>query len=181
MAKLGKVVIVNEKESDTAEVEVTSYPVEKGIPITDHVQRKPETTSVSGFLLGKSANNDYKYLKTQEYKGALMTYTGKKIAKNVVITNISRDIGEYTNGFAITVDLQEIRIAKSPFVKKKTKNKGKKKPAPKKKSAKVYHKVRPGDTYWYCWKRYGTSISQLRKWNKYPDRRIPIGVKLRVK
>ncbi|MBY8913315.1 LysM domain-containing protein [Bacillus atrophaeus] len=181
MAKLGKIKIINEKESDTADVDVTSYPVEKGIPITDHVQRKPETTSVSGYLLGSSANSDYEYLKKQQYAGKLMQYTGRKIAKNVLITNINRDIGEIKNGFAITVELQEIRIAKSPWVKKKTKNAGKKKKSSTKKSKAVYHKVKKGETYSHMRMWYGTSLSQLRKWNKYPDRRIPIGVKLRVK
>lgn len=125
MAKLGKINLVNEKESDGADVEVTSYPVEKGVPITDHVQRKPETTTVSGYLLGKTANSDYEYLKKQAYAGTLLTYTGRKVAKNVIITKIDRDTGDYTNGFAISIELQEIRIAKSPWVKKKVKTAGK--------------------------------------------------------
>lgn len=181
MAKLGKIKIVNEKESDNPEVEVTSYPVERGIPITDHVQRKPEITSISGFLLGKNPNKDFAYLKKQMYAGKLLNYTGRKVAKNVVITNLSRDIGEYKNGFAISVELQEIRIAKSPFVKKKVKAAGKKKKSNTKKKSAVYHKVKKGETYSHMRMWYGTSLSQLRKWNKYPDRRIPIGVKLRVK
>ncbi|AJK64947.1 LysM domain-containing protein [Bacillus amyloliquefaciens KHG19] len=185
MAKLGKVNLVNEKESDGADVEVTSYPVEKGVPITDHVQRKPETTSVSGYLLGKAANSDYEYLKKQAYAGNLLTYTGRKIAKDVIITKIDRDTGEFSNGFAITISLQEIRIAKSPWVKKKVKTAGKKKKANKKKttkkSSKIYHKVKKGDTYWGCARKYGTTVSALRRLNPWPDRRIPIGVKMRIK
>ncbi|BBP87491.1 hypothetical protein BsIDN1_11090 [Bacillus safensis] len=70
-------------------------------------------------MLGKNPNKDFAYLKKQMYAGKLLNYTGRKVAKNVVITNLSRDIGEYKNGFAISVELQEIRIAKSPFVKKR--------------------------------------------------------------
>ncbi|MCU9592208.1 MULTISPECIES: LysM peptidoglycan-binding domain-containing protein [Bacillus subtilis group] len=184
MAKLGKINLVNEKESDGVDVEVTSYPVEKGVPITDHVQRKPETTTVSGYLLGKTANSDYEYLKKQAYAGTLLTYTGRKVAKNVIITKIDRDTGDYTNGFAISIELQEIRIAKSPWVKKKVKTAGKKKKASKKKtkkSSKLYHKVKKGDTYWGCARKYGTTVNALRRLNPWPDRRIPIGVKMRIR
>ncbi|MFB8733908.1 phage baseplate protein [Bacillus sp. SL00103] len=47
-----KIKIVNEKESDNPEIDVTSYSCGKGIPITDHVQRKPEITSL-GFCRAK--------------------------------------------------------------------------------------------------------------------------------
>ena len=181
MTRIGNVKLMIERESDGVDMEVTSYPVEQGLPITDHVKRNPETTSLTGFILGSSADRDYEALKKLSEKGTLVTYTGRKVAKNVIIKSINRENGEFTNGSSITIDLQEIRIAKTPFVKKQVKSKGKKKKSGTKKSAAVYRKIKAGETYSHMRMWYGTSLAQLRSWNKYPDRRIPIGANLRVK
>nr|WP_243676783.1 LysM domain-containing protein [Secundilactobacillus collinoides] len=41
--------------------------------------------------------------------------------------------------------------------------------------------TKPGDTYYKFAQKYNVSVAQLRKWNKYADRSIPVGVKIRVK
>ncbi|HEM2532857.1 TPA: LysM peptidoglycan-binding domain-containing protein, partial [Listeria monocytogenes] len=84
-------------------------------------------------------------------------------------------------GFEITVSLRDLRRASTPWVRKKKKSSGKKQSVKSKKSPGTYITVKKGDCYWKWWKRYGTSIAQLRKWNKWPDRRIPIGKRARVK
>ncbi len=182
MAKLGKVKLLIESEGDSSGVDATSYPVEKGVPFTDHVQENPDEFSLSGSIIGPNFKADKEYLKKEMKKGTIFTYTGRNIAKNVIILSIDGNMdSNISNGSDISIKLQTIRIATTPWVK--VKNNGKKKPVNKKptKSKAVYHRVKKNDTYWGMWKKYGTSISQLRKWNKYPDRRIPIGVKLRVK
>ncbi|CAM4012815.1 LysM peptidoglycan-binding domain-containing protein [Mesobacillus zeae] len=183
MAKLGRVKLFIEKESDSSAVDATSYPVEKGIPFTDHVQEKPDEVSISGSIIGSNYKEDKEYLKREMKKGTMFTYVGRNIAKNVIILSIDGDVDySISNGSNISIKLQTIRIATTPWVK--VKNSGKKKPVskkPTKKSKAVYHRVKAGDTYWGLSRKYETSIPQLRKWNKYPDRRIPIGVKLRVK
>ncbi|WEA46807.1 LysM peptidoglycan-binding domain-containing protein [Priestia aryabhattai] len=181
MARLGKVQLLIEKESDSKSIEATSYPVEKGVAMTDHVEKKPGELSLSGYIIGPNYKADKEYLQNEMNKGTMFTYVGRNVAKNVIITSIDGDVdANIANGTAISIKLQEIRIANTPWVK--VKNGGKKKPVTTKPPiSPVYHLVKKGDTYWDCWKRYGTSIPQLRAWNKYPDRRIPIGVKLRVK
>ncbi|MFQ6391345.1 LysM peptidoglycan-binding domain-containing protein [Priestia aryabhattai] len=180
MARLGNISLVVEKEDDSASVDATSYPVEQGIPMTDHVEQKPDEFSLSGFLLGNSYKTDYEYLKKCMNNGTVLTYVGRNIAKNVIILDLSGTVdSSIANGKDISIKLRQIRIASTPWVK--VKNSGKKKPVSTKPSGAVYHLVKKGDTYWDMWKKYGTSIAQLRSWNKYPDRRIPIGVKLRVK
>lgn len=187
MGKLAGYTIANIQESFTNTVNVTSYPMEKGLPITDGVQRQPKTFSIAGKILAKNnseAKKIYAALEKKQNAGTLVTYVGRTTAKNVIITSMSPSYDSTVgNGMNISIDLQEIKIAKSPYVKKKTtKKKGGKKPKSNtKKTKKVYHKTRRGDTYWGLSKKYGTSIATLRKWNKYPDRKIPIGVKLRVK
>ena len=42
------------------------------------------------------------------------------------------------------------------------------------------HKTEKGDTYGALSKKYGVSVDQLRKWNKYEDTKIPVGVELIV-
>lgn len=185
MAKLGKVKLFIESEGDNSSVDATSYPVEKGIPFTDHVQEKPDELTLSGFIIGENFKKDKEFLKQEMKKGTIMTYIGRNIAKNVIILSIDGNVdSSITNGSAISIKLQTVRIAKTSWVK--IKNSGKKKPTnnskkPTPKKTAVYHVTKKGDTYWGLSKKYGTSISQLRKWNKYPDTKIPIGKKLRVK
>ncbi|MEH7214785.1 LysM domain-containing protein [Priestia megaterium] len=181
MARLGNITVLIEKEDDSSSIEATSYPVEKGIPMTDHVEQKPDEFSLSGVLNGPTHAADYEYLKKCMRSGTILTYVGRNIAKNVIILDINGSVdANNANGKDVSIKLRQIRIASTPWVK--VQNNGKKKPVTTKPPATpVYHLVKKGDTYWMCWKRYGTSIPQLRAWNKYPDRRLPIGVKLRVK
>ncbi|PFR93524.1 LysM peptidoglycan-binding domain-containing protein [Priestia megaterium] len=180
MARLDKVQLLIEKEDDSGSVDATSYPVEEGIPMSDHVEQKPDEFSLSGFLIGDSYKSDYEYLRKCMKEGTIVTYVGRNIAKNVIITSVSGSMdASIANGRSVSIQLRQIRIASTPWVK--VKNGGKKKPVSSKPSGAVYHVTKKGDTYWGCWKKYGTSINQLRKWNGYPDRRIPIGIKLRVK
>jgi len=180
LARLGNVTLTIEKEDDSGSVDATSYPVEQGIPMTDHVEQKPDEFSLSGVLVGSSYKSDYEYLRKCMKSGTIITYVGRNIAKNVIIVSISGTMdASISNGREVSISLKQIRIASTPWVK--VKNSGKKKPVTNKPTKAVYHVTKKGDTYWDCWKWYGTSIAQLRAWNKYPDRRIPIGIKLRVK
>ncbi|UZH06456.1 LysM peptidoglycan-binding domain-containing protein [Heyndrickxia coagulans] len=187
MGKLAGYTIANIQESFTNTVNATSYPTEKGLPTTDSVKRQPKTFNITGKILAKSnseAIKIYEALEKKQNAGTLVTYVGRTTAKNVLITSMTPTFDATNkNGMGISIDLQEVRIAKSPYVKKKTtkKKSGKKSTSKTKKTTKVYHVTKRGDCYWKMWKKYGTSVATLRKWNKYPDRRIPIGIKLRVK
>lgn len=187
MGKLAGYTIANIQESFNKAVNATSYPTEKGLPITDGVQRQPKTFSISGKILGKTSSDAEKILTAlgkKQDSGTVVTYVGRTNARNVIITNIS---GTYDstigNGLSVTIDLQEVRIATSPFVEKKTKVKqsGKKSISNTKKTNKVYHKVKAGDTYWGCARKYGTTVKALESLNPWPARKIPIGVNMRIK
>lgn len=188
MAKLGKVYLNVIEEGISESVKVTEYPVEEGSPISDHVERTSPKLSFDAQLLGKDYLGRLGTLRDYMNNGTIINYVGRAIATAVVITDINRvHNSNIRNGVALTINVQKIRLSKSPWIKKKAQKPvtrgGKKKPTAKKprSSPKRYHRVKRGETYWLMNIKYGTSISQLRKWNKYPDRRIPIGVKLRVK
>ncbi|HFK7038839.1 hypothetical protein AWL03_14525 [Listeria monocytogenes] len=181
VATIGSVKLVNTNESETSPFTITDNPVETGSPVSDHVQRETKTLEISGFLLGANAEKDYATLKGYAEKGTIVTYQGRVYFKNVLISNLSKNYNTVKNGFEITVSLRDLRRASTPWVRKKKKSSGKKQSSKTKKSAGTYITVKKGDCYWKWWKRYGTSIAQLRKWNKWPDRRIPIGKRARVK
>jgi len=181
MGKLGNVNLLIESESDSSSVDATSYPVEKGVPFTDHVSEKPDEFTLTGYIIGDNYKADKDYLKQQMKKGTVMTYVGRNIAKNVIILSIDgTEDASIANGASVSIKLQTIRIANTSWVS--VQNSGKKQVVSQKAATTpVYHVVKKGDTYWGLSKKYGTSIAQLRAWNKYPDTKIPIGVKLRVK
>ncbi|EAC3457121.1 LysM peptidoglycan-binding domain-containing protein [Listeria monocytogenes] len=186
VATIGSVKLVNTNESESSPFTITDNPVETGSPVSDHVQRETKTLEISGFLLGATAERDYATLKDYAEKGTIVTFRGRVYFKNVLISNLSKSYNTIKNGFEITISLRDLRRASTPWVRKKKKSSGKKQPVkpkkqPVKKTTAVYVTVKSGDCYWKWWKRYGTSIAQLRKWNKWPDRRIPNGARARVK
>ncbi|USK61343.1 LysM peptidoglycan-binding domain-containing protein [Peribacillus asahii] len=191
MAKLGNVYLQVTSENINDSVEATSYPVEEGVPFSDHIREQPKGVSLDGYVLGRDSKQRLQQLRHSMKKGEILSYTGRSILKNVIILSIDDNrTNEASNGSAVSIKLQFIRIvntswekvpAKQKTQQKKQTNSGKKQPVDKKKTTAVYHKVKKGDTYWGFSRKYGTSIPQLRKWNKYPDRAIPIGVKLRVR
>jgi len=190
MAKLGNYHLFVLNESPQYSVQTTSYPVEKGIALTDHVQPEPESLKIEVFLSGPHYLRILDQLKNSMYKGELMNYAGRFLMRNMVIDNISPGANaQAKNGVMVSISLKQIRVATTPYTKtsvnrtqvKKVTSSGQKQPIPKKPSTAVYHVVKRGDTYWKLSKKYGISVNQLRKWNKYPDTKIPIGIKLRVK
>lgn len=188
MAKLAGYKIANLQESFNASVNTTSYPVEKGLSLTDSVQQQPKTFSISGKILGeneKEANNIRDNIEKKMNSGTAVKYVGRINVSDVLITNFT---GTYdatiANGFSTTIDLQKIRIAKTPYQKKiTTKTNSGKKTVSKAKMATVnkkkYHVVKKGDTYWSVARKYGTTVTTLRKFNRWPDKKIPIGEKMR--
>lgn len=191
MAKLGSVKLSIDSESLGTSVDITSYPVEKGSPISDHVQENPQTLNISGVVVGSDYKTKLQKLRDVMRKSSVLTYTGRTIAKNVLIQSIddNRET-KIKNGSSVSIKLQFIKIAKSPWKKappkrktqqKKVSNSGKKQKTIKKKTSAVYHVIKNGDTYWSLSRKYGTSIKQLKAWNKWPDTKIPTGKKARVK
>jgi LysM repeat protein len=187
MSKLGKVNLYIDTEQLSNSVTATAYPVDKGEPISDHVQQQPQTLSLTGKIIKTHYKPDLQYLRDCMRKGTLLTYTGRTVAKKVIIISIDDSrTGDLANGSSLSIQLQFIKIVKekwsSTSAKAKTAKKtvGKKKKTVNKKSSAKYIKVKKGMTYWALSRQYGTSISQLESWNKYPARKIPVGVRLRV-
>ncbi|MBA4294365.1 LysM domain-containing protein [bacterium] len=193
MARLGDVYIHVEEENLNSSVNATQYGVESGEPFTDHIEKKPSEMDLTVFILGDNYMGELEKLKGYQRTGKLLKFVGRSAVDNVVILNLNRKYtAQVENGVAVQITLRKIRVADTPWIKMPPKKKpsikpptkgGEKKPTQKKArpSPATYHTVKPGDTYWGLSKRYGSSIQQLRAWNKYPDRLIPVNAKLRVK
>lgn len=189
MAKLGNVEIFNEQESEDVSVNITEYNVEEGASFADHVRSKHPTFSVSGYIFGDTVAV-LSELKESQSKGERLAYVGRTTAEDVLIEKIGVKYNSaIANGCAVTITLRKIRVTKTPHIKappvevparKPVSNEGAKKPAGVKPNPEKYHTVVRGDTYWGCAKKYGVSVQSLQKWNPWPDRFIPIGVRMRV-
>lgn len=187
-SKLGKVYLFIEKESWSDEADIPTYAVEKGLDISDHVEDKPNELTISGIILKDNKHTVAEKIKTlKKYKnnGTRLTFVGRRIGTNLMIRKISYD-SEVTiaNGHNFTLYLQQVRIASKYKKTKKKSLKGKSNGGRKQTTnakGRKYHIVKKGECYWILAKKYGTTWQQLYKWNKYPPRRIPIGVRLRVR
>lgn len=192
MAKINGIQIHVEKESLQNDVELPSHPVEKGINLTDHVERKPIVLSISGKLIrpdNTSVETLLGRLSTIETKGTQVVYEGRRIYHNLMIASFSHDAdSKIMNGFNFSMTLKEVRFAQPSYVSlpKKTKaavagvsSVGRKQTENKKQSP-IYHLTKKGDTYSGIAQKYGAKWQDVQKNNKYPAKQIPIGVKIKV-
>lgn len=188
MAKLGIYNLFVISESPQYSVQTTSYPVEKGIAFTDHVNPEPESLQIEVFLSGSNYQKTLDQLKNSMYRGDIMTYSGRFIMRNVIIESISSNADKSAkNGVQASITLKQIRVTTTPYVKSNPRTKpptngGKKQPTPPKSSTAVYHVIKKGDNYWSLAKKYGTTVANLRRLNPGVDeRKLKIGSKIRVK
>lgn len=188
--KLNGLIIHVEEENANLDVDIPTHKVEKGIPLSDHVERKPREVKLSGKLIRKTPEeleSLINKLEKIETNGTLVVYEGRRIYTNMMLhgLNISAN-SKIINGYEFSCTLTEVRIGKTSYVPPKRKavtakpsNSGRKQTQNKKQSP-IYHIVKRGDTYIGLGKKYNIKWQQIQKWNGYPPRRIPIGVKMRV-
>jgi len=190
-SKLADLLIHVTNEEAIIDADIPTHKTETGIDLTDHVERKPIVVRLTGILIRPTEDRQeslIKKLEAIENKGRLVVYEGRRIYKNMLMSNLNiKAHSKIMNGYEFTLTLTEVRIGKSSYVQPKTKattsaveSAGRKQTANAKESP-LYHIVKRGDTYWALSKKYGVTIDSLRKLNRYPDRKIPIGVKLRIR
>lgn len=186
--KLGRVNLFIEKENWNDSVNLPQYPVENGLPITDHVERQPRSVKLNGIFFADSKytiSEKIKILNTYRNKGTKLAYAGRRTGRNLAIKTVETD-SDFTgkNNIPFTIELVEIRvIGKKKKKKKKSTNKktsGGRKQTSNSKSKK-WHTIKKGDTYSELGVKYGTPWKTLYKWNKYPILALPIGKKMRVR
>lgn len=106
-------------ESVSRGVEMTSHPVESGLPTTDMVRPEAMSISLSGKIVdygNMKAEQVIAKLKTLQETGSLITYQGRNIASSMQIRSFDTDFNNQINGGAdFSLDLIQVRIAKSAY------------------------------------------------------------------
>lgn len=177
-------------ETLTGDVDLPSHATETGIELSDHVGKKAKVITLKGWLSADSKHSIEDKLKLIEHyrdRGTEMTYNGRNVAHNMAILRFNHTAGEYVDTLDFTMTLTEIRkakkvgVTKSPTAKT-TSNTGMQTTEKKGTTTKEqYHVVKRGETYITIAKKYNVDWKQVKKWAGYPDTRIPVGVKVRVK
>lgn len=116
MATINGMYVLAESEDPQYEVDATDQPVEEGINITDHVQRKPNRLDISGVIVGDDAAQIRDKLKFLMEKGEVVTFQGRNLFTGLIISLSTNHSYKVANGFSFSLSLKEIRIAKSSYV-----------------------------------------------------------------
>lgn len=194
MAMLGGYEIHVISEMPHYSVNVTQYPVEDDIALTDHVERLPSLMTITGFILGPNAGNIREKLVLAMNKGEQLDYIGRNAFRRVLITDIETGHDfEVANGCRFTATLQQVRIAKpsyAPFLNdpimmsqvKPTTSAGQQQVANKPPAGTPQmHTIRRGETFYSIAPKYGTTWQAILSLNPGIDpKRLQIGQKVRV-
>ncbi|WP_268914121.1 LysM peptidoglycan-binding domain-containing protein [Lentilactobacillus sp. SPB1-3] len=203
------VFIDNTSESETASTEVTTNTISPGQYINHYTQTQPIQRQIEGKLGGSSLSKvsglkkQFNMLRRWATNGTEVEFHGQKYSSSAILTSVTANFDQpRDNALAVSVSLQDVRWAESATKKKSANNKGssssnssnnkskndtgtksptkgdRDKVKPK---AGKYLTIKKGDTYWAYHLKFGSSIANLRSWNGYPDRELPIGKKVRVK
>lgn len=110
-------------ESISRAVDATDHPVESGIPITDTVRPRAMGISLSGKIVdydGMKAEQVIAKIKAWQAGGSLIRYSGRNVASSMQIRSFDTNFTNTNSGGAdFSMELQEVRIAKSAYVPKK--------------------------------------------------------------
>jgi nucleoid-associated protein YgaU len=110
-------------EALTAEVDTTSHPVESGIPTTDTIRVKGTILSLSGKIVdyGKmTATQVITKINSLKDSGSFIEYRGRNVVSSLQIQSFETEFPNTNSGGAdFSMELKQVRIAKSAYVPKK--------------------------------------------------------------
>ena len=116
MALINGLYVFCETEEVNQNVEVSSHPVESGIPLSDHAKRGPITLSISGYIVGDEWENTRHRIEQMKKNAEIVKYVGRNILSSMLITAFkSNSDASIRDGEKFTMELTEIRIAASPY------------------------------------------------------------------
>ena len=151
MALINNNYIFVESEDLSNDIESSSHPVERGIDITDSIQRKPCELSISGKIVNHGntkAADILAKIKELQKNGSLIDYVGRNALSNMQIQSLSTSHpNTIWGGCEFNMTLKEVKIAKPAYTETK-KNDGGTQQVSKGSSNKVYHIVKKGDCCW---------------------------------
>lgn len=175
-------------------VNITQYPVEEDIDLTDHVERLPTVMTITGKILGPNASNVRQRLVEAMTRGERLDYIGRNAFRRVLIASINTEHDyEVANGYRFTMTLQQVRVAQpsyAPFLNdpimlsqiKPSTSAGRQQIADKPpEGTPQSHTMRRGETLYSIAPKYGTTWQAILALNPGIDpKRLQIGQKVRV-
>lgn len=129
MAIINGMYIHVQTESVVRDVDSTSHPVEDGLPLTDTVKPRAMSINISGKIVDygtTKASEVLAKIKSWQASGSLIDYRGRNVASSMQITSFESDHPYKNSGGAdFSMELREMRVAKSAYVPKKESDKEK--------------------------------------------------------
>jgi len=124
-------------EAETKNADVTNRPVEQGEDVQDHMKVKPYDIRLTGTMVN-DAMGKIDIIEGFQKEAKLLTYTGRRQIKNLVITSFSTKFSkDIKDAYDYDLSLQEVNIAKPDMFKLNVAN-----PVSKKPNAKTTTKVK---------------------------------------
>lgn len=171
MARLGSVflnIVYEDKPNNSAKT--TDHPIENGLYVTDHIERKPLSLPITGVIIGSDAQTRKKKLEDYMSKGVRLKYVNRTAHSNLVIEDFTATYDvDVKNGFKFTMSLKQIRVVeKAEKIKKKKKvtSSGRKQAGNQGKGTKKIYTVVKGDNLSKIAKKFGTSTTAIYNKNK---------------
>lgn len=194
MAYINNLYVLVEEESVENDVETVMHPTESGIPTADTIRRKPIVINLTGVIADAGSSKSdaiIKKLKELQDKGTIITYRGAcgvygKLQIQTFYPNYTHKVN---GGATFSMTLQEMRTAKSAYVK--TKSAGTQQVQKSSTPKPIYYTVKKGDTIWdLCHSTYKSqdlSVSEVIRDNpsafsrKGDARTLQIGTRICLK
>lgn len=119
MAFINNIYVFVESEDIDRSTDVPQHPVEKGLPLTDNARNNPKELRISGKIVdygNKTAGNIIAEIEKLRTSGSLINYKGRNVAGNFIIKSFpTTHTKDNWGGADFTMDLVEVRIAKSAY------------------------------------------------------------------
>ncbi|MBP2002567.1 hypothetical protein J2Z69_003653 [Paenibacillus shirakamiensis] len=116
MATINGRYVTIEKEDLGFDVDITQQPVEREIDVSDHVQCKARTLSLSGLVTGDQAAEIHRYLIETNDKGKIVQYTGRSTFRGLMSGFSSSRDYNIANGFTFSMTLTEVHFGNASYV-----------------------------------------------------------------
>ncbi len=103
--------VVSEERPDYV-ADVTEYPIEDGLNVSDHATLRPVSLTIEGVVTGSGATSTFASIEQWQKDRLLVTYSGRRTYRDFVIREF-RPTEDATvgDGFRFTLSLQEVKIA----------------------------------------------------------------------
>lgn len=162
MALLNDYYIFVQDESLKRGVSVSEHPVESGLNLTDNVKRNAKVISINGEIVGSNAKEVLAKIEALHYNGKYVKYIGQNILSKAIITSFDTDHpNTIYGGCSFSMEIKEIRVAKSPLSVKKTSTQAQ--VTSKSSTSTKTYTVKRGDTLWAIAKKYYGSGAKYTK------------------